>query len=167
MRRRGFLSAPYLGADVTDPARTERSQPHTIPLEHDHTVLVLQGGGALGGYQAGAYEGLAEADIVPDWIAGVSIGAIKAALTACTRPEHRVDRLRTFGAGKAEQITIAHLINRRLPYSAESKDDEFSRVTVTELWAAGLEDVRRATANIEWAKPQEPWEGVRIYDLTR
>lgn len=59
-------------------------------------VLVLQGGGALGAYQAGAYEGLAEAGIVPDWVTGVSIGAINAALIAGNPPERRVERLRAF-----------------------------------------------------------------------
>jgi NTE family protein len=63
---------------------------------HDRTVLVLQGGGALGSYQAGVYEGLAEAGIEPDWITGVSIGAINAALIAGNPPQQRVDRLRQF-----------------------------------------------------------------------
>src|SRR5262252_8743957 len=64
--------------------------------DHEHTILVLQGGGALGAYQAGAYEGLAEAAVVPDWIAGVSIGAINTALIAGNPPERRVERLREF-----------------------------------------------------------------------
>jgi NTE family protein len=62
----------------------------------DHTVMVLQGGGALGAYQAGIYMGLAEAGVAPDWIAGVSIGAINAALIAGNPPERRVARLREF-----------------------------------------------------------------------
>jgi NTE family protein len=62
----------------------------------DNTVLVLQGGGALGAYQAGVFAGLSEAGIVPTWIAGVSIGAINAALIAGNPPERRVERLREF-----------------------------------------------------------------------
>jgi len=58
-------------------------------------VLVLQGGGALGAYQAGVYEGLHEAGIEPDWVIGTSIGAINAALIVGNRREERVDRLRT------------------------------------------------------------------------
>jgi len=59
-------------------------------------ALVLQGGGALGAYQGGVYEALAEAGIAPDWVAGISIGAINAALIAGNAPEDRVDRLRAF-----------------------------------------------------------------------
>jgi NTE family protein len=62
----------------------------------DHNILLLQGGGALGAYQAGAYEGLVEAGIVPDWVVGISIGAINAALIAGNPPERRVERLREF-----------------------------------------------------------------------
>ena len=54
--------------------------------QHEHTVLVLQGGGALGAYQAGVYEALAEAGAAPDWVAGVSIGSINAALIAGNPP---------------------------------------------------------------------------------
>jgi len=68
----------------------------TAPPQHEHTVLVLQGGGALGAYQAGAYEGFAAAGAAPDWVAGVSIGAINAALIAGNAPEQRVPRLREF-----------------------------------------------------------------------
>ena len=68
----------------------------TRQLPFDVVALVLQGGGALGGYQAGVYEALAEAGIHPDWIAGVSIGAINAALIAGNPPKDRVDRLREF-----------------------------------------------------------------------
>jgi NTE family protein len=59
-------------------------------------ALVLQGGGALGSYQAGVYEGLAEAGLHPDWIAGISIGAINAAIIAGNPPETRVEKLRQF-----------------------------------------------------------------------
>src|SRR5258708_37836548 len=53
-------------------------------------ALVLQGGGALGAYQAGAYQALAEARLQPDWIAGISIGAVNAALIAGKPPTERV-----------------------------------------------------------------------------
>jgi len=57
---------------------------------------VLQGGGALGAYQARVYEALAEAGIHPNWVAGISIGAINCALIAGNPPARRVDRLRAF-----------------------------------------------------------------------
>jgi NTE family protein len=59
-------------------------------------VLVLQGGGALGSYQAGVYQALHEAGIEPDWIIGTSIGAINAALIAGNGPQDRLPRLREF-----------------------------------------------------------------------
>jgi len=65
-------------------------------LPFDCIALLLQGGGALGAYQGGVYEALAEANIHPDWIAGISIGAINAAIIAGNPPNSRVDRLREF-----------------------------------------------------------------------
>src|ERR1700753_3674990 len=59
-------------------------------------VLVLQGGGALGSYQAGAYQALCHAGFEPDWVAGISIGAINAAIIAGNAPEKRVQRLKEF-----------------------------------------------------------------------
>jgi NTE family protein len=59
-------------------------------------VLVLQGGGALGSYQAGVYQALQEAGIEPDWIVGTSIGAINASLIAGNEPQHRLERLHAF-----------------------------------------------------------------------
>ena len=70
------------------------------PASYDKTVaLVLQGGGALGSYQAGVYEALASSEYLPDWIAGISIGAVNAAIIAGNAPENRVARLREFWEG--------------------------------------------------------------------
>ena len=86
--------------------RRRRHHDPTHPLRKTHLgierppfeciALVLQGGGALGAYQAGVYQGLAEADLQPDWVAGISIGAINAAMIAGNPPEARVDKLRAF-----------------------------------------------------------------------
>ena len=65
-------------------------------LPFECVALVLQGGGALGAYQGGVYEALAEANIHPDWIAGISIGAINGAIIAGNAPKDRVDRLHEF-----------------------------------------------------------------------
>jgi NTE family protein len=59
-------------------------------------ALALQGGGALGSYQAGVYEALAEHDYLPDLITGISIGAINCAIIAGNAPEDRVAKLRQF-----------------------------------------------------------------------
>jgi NTE family protein len=59
-------------------------------------VLVLQGGGALGSYQAGAFQALCKSGFEPDWVAGISIGAVNAAIIAGNAPEKRVDRLKEF-----------------------------------------------------------------------
>jgi NTE family protein len=75
-------------------------KPHVMTaqrhLPFECVALVLQGGGALGAYQAGVYEALSEAGIHPDWIAGISIGAINAAIIAGNPPKSRADRLREF-----------------------------------------------------------------------
>src|SRR5581483_3076525 len=65
-------------------------------LPFETVALVLQGGGALGSYQAGVYEGLAAAGIEPNWIAGISIGALNTAVIAGNPPETRVQKLREF-----------------------------------------------------------------------
>ncbi|MHB8271139.1 patatin-like phospholipase family protein [Bradyrhizobium sp.] len=65
-------------------------------LPFECVTLLLQGGGALGAYQGGVYEALAESNIHPDWIAGISIGAINGAIIAGNPPHSRVDRLREF-----------------------------------------------------------------------
>ena len=67
------------------------------PESYDKKVgLVLQGGGALGSYQAGVYEALATSEYMLDWVAGISIGAINAAIIAGNAPERRVQQLRSF-----------------------------------------------------------------------
>ena len=70
-----------------------------MPRAHtsfEQIALLLQGGGALGAYQAGVYEALAEANLHPDWVAGISIGAINSAIIAGNPPKRRVDALREF-----------------------------------------------------------------------
>src|ERR1700681_399689 len=62
-------------------------------------ALVLQGGGALGSYQAGVYEALSTSQYLPDWVAGISIGAINAAIIAGNAPAQRVERLQAFWEG--------------------------------------------------------------------
>jgi NTE family protein len=81
------------GVQGNEPLESIRSQSRALPGQ---VVLVLQGGGALGSYQAGVYQALHEAGIEPDWIIGTSIGAINASLIAGNVPQDRVSRLQEF-----------------------------------------------------------------------
>ena len=71
-------------------------QSSRVRPEFERIALLLQGGGALGSYQAGVYQALAEADLHPHWVAGISIGAINSALIAGNAKDQRVLRLREF-----------------------------------------------------------------------
>ena len=88
---------PVTASSVSTPPQRLRK---THKLEHrppfDSVALLLQGGGALGAYQAGVYEALAEADLHPDWVAGISIGGINSAIIAGNPREARVAKLREF-----------------------------------------------------------------------
>src|SRR6202035_3193713 len=76
------------------------SNPLPRPPSYDKKIgLVLQGGGALGSYQAGVYQALASAEYLPDWVAGISIGAINSAIIAGNAPENRLRCLRSFWQG--------------------------------------------------------------------
>ncbi len=78
-------------------AKATSNKPNGNPLgAYGQIVLVLQGGGALGAYQAGVYQALHEAGIEPDWVIGTSIGAINASLIAGNRPAERLAKLREF-----------------------------------------------------------------------
>ena len=85
----------------------------------EQPVLVLQGGGALGAYQAGVYEALDKEGIRPQWVAGVSIGAINAAIIAGNPPERRVARLHEFWDGVSSQLLAPALPDRYGPLMRE------------------------------------------------
>ncbi|MBS0282418.1 MAG: patatin-like phospholipase family protein, partial [Proteobacteria bacterium] len=71
-------------------------------------ALVLQGGGALGAYQVGVYEAMHEAGLEPDWVSGVSIGAVNAAIIAGNKPENRLDRLTDFWSRITDRTVWLH-----------------------------------------------------------
>ncbi|WP_050478354.1 patatin-like phospholipase family protein [Herbaspirillum rhizosphaerae] len=82
--------------------------PTSVSTERKHRIaLVLQGGGALGAYQAGVYQAMHENNLTPDWVIGTSIGAINAAIIAGNEREFRIQRLREFW----ESISHDDLIN--------------------------------------------------------
>ncbi|WP_395664591.1 patatin-like phospholipase family protein [Methylocella sp.] len=76
--------------------RTARDDLRRIVADYDRVALALQGGGALGAYQIGVFEALSEAGVEPDWISGVSIGAINGAIIAGNPVERRLARLEEF-----------------------------------------------------------------------
>jgi NTE family protein len=93
---------------TSEPPPPQNLDPHIAHARppFERIALLLQGGGALGAYQAGVYATLFEANIHPDWVAGISIGSLNAALIAGNPPEKRVARLREFW----ETITAAPLL---------------------------------------------------------
>jgi len=92
----------------------------------ERIALVLQGGGALGAYQGGVYQALAEANLHPDWVAGISIGAINSALIAGNPPEKRVERLREFW----ETVSTSPA---GIPYFRLKLEDEYAHTIVNQL----------------------------------
>ena len=136
---------------------------HHRPL-FECIALLLQGGGAQGAYQAGVYEALTEAGLHPDWVAGISIGAINSALIAGNPPERRVEKLRQFWEGITTE-TFAGLPQDFLKYV--TKGD----------WARGLMSLMNAqTATVNgapgffaprvpppWAQPTGAVEATSFY----
>lgn len=98
----------------------------------EQIALLLQGGGALGAYQAGVYEALAEADLHPDWVAGISIGAINSAIIAGNAPMRRVDALREFWtAVSASPLGIPY-------FEAVELKDDFHHQLVNQAHAVNI-----------------------------
>jgi len=95
----------------------------------ERIALILQGGGALGSYQAGVYQALAEANLHPDWVAGISIGAVNSALIAGNPAERRVERLREFG----ETVSVSPFGMPNFPFN-----DEFTRSVVNQIRSLGI-----------------------------
>src|SRR5262245_36338436 len=83
---------------------TDQAAPGPVKARQikEQVVLALQGGGALGAYQAGVYQALMEGGIEPDWVIGTSIGAINGSMIAGNAPDKRVSRLKEFWDGVAQ-----------------------------------------------------------------
>jgi NTE family protein len=92
--------------------RNSNQKTHTKPDRppFECIALLLQGGGALGAYQAGVYQALSEAHLDPDWVAGISIGAINSALIAGNPPEARLEKLRAFWERVSLPLNLANAI---------------------------------------------------------
>ena len=89
---------------------------------HEHRILLLQGGGALGAYHGGVYDGIAGVGFAPDWVVGISIGAINAALIVGNPPEGRIARLREFWSLVSSQAPVRPAVRDGLCAPCDEQD---------------------------------------------
>ena len=144
-------------------------QPHVTTtqrhLPFECVALVLQGGGALGAYQAGVYEALSEAGIHPDWIAGISIGAINAAIIAGNPPNSRVDRLREFWTQVTADGLWPFLGEANLGLaSGDAARNFLSQMSATMALANGASGFFAARPVTPWLQPGGTIEATSFYD---
>lgn len=130
------------------------------PGRQEKTVLVLQGGGALGAYQGGAYEALAAGGQTPDWVAGISIGAINAAIIAGNPPARRVQRLRQFWDLVSSNLTLAPLATDD---NSRKLFNEASAAIVASTGAPGFFVPRLPPA---FMMPPGSLEAISVYDTS-
>lgn len=143
--------------DMPKPPRRRGRAPLPLP---DEVALVLQGGGALGSYQAGIVERLAELDIGIDWVAGISIGAINAAIIAGNPPERRVEQLRAFW-----ELVSGGLPNFCLPEQQEIREAaHLAAAGAVALW--GIPGFFRPHGLPAWWAPAGSPEALSYYDTT-
>jgi NTE family protein len=127
-------------------------------LPFECIALVLQGGGALGAYQGGVYEALAEANIHPDWIAGISIGAINGAITAGNPPKNRADRLREFWT----QVTSSAPWHS--PVLSDSTRNLLNQMNANFAASCGAQGFFAARLVTPWLQPSGTLEATSFYD---
>ena len=132
----------------------------------ENIALVLQGGGALGAYQAGVYEALAAANIHPDWIAGISIGAINGALIAGNAPEARVAKLREFW----ERVTVRPYCDwseRLLPEKSDAIRQWLNQMSAYFALASGASGFFTPRYPAPWLHPPGTTAATSFYDTRR
>jgi NTE family protein len=146
-----------------------RVQPGALTAERELpfecVALVLQGGGALGAYQAGVYEALSEAGIHPDRIAGISIGAINAAIIAGNPPNFRVDRLREFWTHVTANGLWRYLGDANLGLArGDAARNLLSQMGATMALASGATGFFAARPVTPWLQPGGTIEATSFYD---
>jgi NTE family protein len=149
-----------MNMQVEPQARTSKRH---LPFEV--VALVLQGGGALGAYQAGVYEALSEAGIEPNWIAGVSIGAINAAIIAGNPPETRADRLRTFWTEVTADRSWPGAGDAFLGFARGDDMRKFlNQMSAGFAWAGGASGFFSARPVTPWLQPAGTIAATSFYD---
>ncbi|MHC2673818.1 putative acylesterase/phospholipase RssA [Bradyrhizobium diazoefficiens] len=133
-------------------------------LPFDCIALLLQGGGALGAYQAGVYEALAEAGIHPDWVAGISIGAINAAIIAGNPAESRVDRLRDFWTRVTSTAPWDWAGNPFLDARSENARNILNQMSAGLAAACGANGFFSARPLLPWLHAGGTTEATSFYD---
>jgi NTE family protein len=134
-------------------------------LPFERVALVLQGGGALGAYQAGVYEALAEAGIQPDWIAGVSIGAINGAIIAGNPPKSRIDRLREFWTQATVGGVWPCLGDPAVRLArGDAARNIFNQLSASLAFASGAKGFFAARPIVPWLHPAGTIEATSFYD---
>jgi NTE family protein len=129
-----------------------------LPPHCANIGLVLQGGGALGAYQAGVYATLAEKGYEPDWIAGVSIGAVNGAIIAGNPPELRAERLRDFWETVTEGLPAKPLIDGDIARSFFNEWSAFASI------ASGVPGLCRPRMPSVWLQPWGSEAALSFYD---
>jgi NTE family protein len=128
-------------------------------------ALLLQGGGALGSYQAGVYEALAEVDLHPDWVAGISIGAINAAIIAGNPKAERVAKLRAFWEGITANPWLDWAVaSRELAPRGDAARALFGQMSAAWALVAGAAGFFMLRQPYPWLQPSGSVEATSWYD---
>ena len=144
-------------------------QPHIATAERqlpfERVALVLQGGGALGAYQAGVYEALSESGIHPNWMAGMSIGAINAALIVGNAENARVDRLHEFWNRVTSETPWSWLDPAKFGFArGDGARHLRNRLSATQAVASGATGFYAARLINPWLQPDGAIEATSFYD---
>lgn len=137
-------------------SRTDRRRFPDCPFAR--TALVLQGGGALGAYQAGAYQALSQSGYEPDWVAGISIGGINAAIIAGNEPKNRLQRLTTFWE------TVTSMVSQPIPEVGEFGHTLFNAASAATAAMFGLPGFFRPRWPPAPFMPQGAPGAISVYD---
>ena len=155
MRRRTHRAQPAAQQRRPEAVAHKRK---ALPRHCAQLGLVLQGGGALGAYQAGAYQALSEHGYLPHWIAGISIGAINGAIIAGSPAKERIVRLRTFWERITESVALQPLLAGDW---ARGVFNELSALTTT---GAGVPGFFRPRLPPVWLQPWGTQAALSFYD---